>query len=63
MMINLGRLILLNVTSLSLGIDKDDGIMEIIIPRNTIIPFIKTINLKLINNSSFILKYMKMKEN
>jgi len=63
MMINLGRLILLNVTSLSLGINKDDGIMEIIIPRNTIIPFIKTINLKLINNSSFILKYMKMKEN
>jgi molecular chaperone DnaK (HSP70) len=30
--------------------------MEIIVPRNTKIPFIKTINLKLINNSSFICK-------
>ena len=30
--------------------------MEIIVPRNTIIPFIKTINLKLINDSSFICK-------
>ena len=30
--------------------------MEIIVPRNTVIPFIKTINLKLINDSSFICK-------
>ena len=30
--------------------------MEIIVPRNTVIPFINTINLKLINDSSFICK-------
>ena len=54
--LGLGRMSLINVTSLSLGIDKGDGIMEIIVPRNTEIPFIKTINLKLINDSSFICK-------
>ena len=45
--------IILDKTFLSLGIDKGDGIMEIIIPRNTKIPFEKTITLKSINNSSF----------
>ena len=52
----LEKLITSDETPLSLGIDKGDGIMEIIVPRNTEIPFIKTINLKLINNSSFICK-------
>ncbi len=47
------NLVLLDVLPLSLGIDKGDGIMEIIIPRNTTIPFEKTITLKSINNSSF----------
>ena len=54
--LGLGRMSLIKVTSLSLWIDKGDGIMEIIVTRNTKIPFIKTINLKLINNSSFICK-------
>ena len=45
--------VILNVTHLSLGIDKGDGIMDIIIPRNTLIPFKKTITLKSINDSSF----------
>ena len=45
--------IILDKTFLSLGIDKGDGIMEIIIPRNTKIPFEKTITLKSINDSLF----------
>ena len=45
--------IILDKTFLSLGIDKGDGIMEIIILRNTKIPFEKTINLKSINDSLF----------
>ncbi len=38
---------------LSLGIDKGDGIMDIIVLRNTLIPFEKKITLKTINDSSF----------
>ena len=45
--------IILDKTFLSLGIDKGDGIMEIIIPRNTKIPFEKIITLKSINDSLF----------
>ena len=45
--------IILDKTFLSLGIDKGDRIMEIIIPRNTKIPFEKTITLKSINDSLF----------
>ena len=52
----LEKLILLDVTPLSLGIDGGDGITEIIFPRNTTIPFIKNFNLKLINDLSFICK-------
>ena len=43
----------LKTTSLSLGIDKGYGIMQIIIPRNSTIPIEETITLKSINNSSF----------
>ena len=45
--------IVLDKTFLFLGIDKGDGIMVIIIPRNTKIPFEKTITLKSINDSLF----------
>ena len=53
---DLKKLILLDVTPLSLGIDGGDGITKIIVPRNSTIPFIKNFNLKLINDLSFICK-------
>ena len=49
----LEKLTYLDVINLSWGIDKGDGIIEIIISWNTRIPFKKTITLKLINDSSF----------
>ena len=38
---------------LSLGIDKEEEIMDIIVLRNTLIPFEKKITLKTINDSTF----------
>ena len=52
------KLFLLDVTSLSLGIDDGDGIMKVIIPRNTTIPYDNTIELNKLKDdkSSFICK-------
>ena len=52
----LEKLFLIDETQLSLGIDKGNGIMEIIIPRKTKITFEKTIILKSINDSSLNFK-------
>ena len=46
-----------NVTQLSIGIDKGDGIIEIIIPKNTLIPFSKPIKFHRIKNNQLLLIY------
>ena len=49
------KLILLQVTSLSIGIETERGVMEVIIPRNSTLPTKKTKVLS-INESSFLVK-------
>ena len=52
------KLILLNVSPISLGFETEGGIMSVVIPRNSTIPCKKTINVKTTedNQKSFLLK-------